>query len=114
MMLIEGGWRVVWVEIGEKSVFSTFEVNSDVFECVLGTVMEVEGVPVSEDVTDGVCEEKSVVFNVIWPVESKFVVFSFTGGAEDCAVVLDFVDMLDVVGDIVGVSEGLCGKKTGF
>ena len=79
MMLIEGGWRVFWVEIGENLVFSTFEVNLDVFERVLGTVIEVEGVPVSEDVTDGVCEEKSVVFNKIWLVESKFVVFLFTG-----------------------------------
>ena len=43
--------------------------------------------------------------------------FPFSMGAEDCdmtMVILAFVGTQDVVGDIVGVSEDLCGMNTCF
>ena len=66
-------------------------------------------------VAEGVDKEKSMVFDKISLVEPDFEFFSFLKGAENCdmaTVVLAFVDVLDVVDDIVGVSEGFCDMET--
>ena len=77
--------------------------------------MVVEGVVESEEVTDGVDEEKTGIFGEISLVGLIFAFFPFPGSTGDCdvaTVVLAFVDALDIVSDIVGVSEGLCGENT--
>ena len=73
----------------------------------------VEGVGRFETVADGVVDEKIVIFcEIALKVASAvptLAFFPFLVGAGDCD--MDSV-ILDVVGDIVEVSEGPCAMKT--
>lgn len=86
-----------------------------VVDRVSKAMIVVEGIVESEEVKDSVDEEKTGIFGEISLVGLIFDFFSFpgsTGGCDVAIVVLAFVDTLDTVGNIEGVSEGLCGMET--
>ena len=56
------GWGVVWVEMGEYSVFLTFEVKSAVFSCFSRAGVVLKGVWGLYTMRDGICEEKIAIF----------------------------------------------------
>lgn len=93
--------------------FSSFWFKTAVFGHVLRDVDVTEGAPGFDAVTDGEGEEKYSNFSLVMPIFA-FPPFPFLTrkSAKDCDVVLAFIGSLNVVGDIVGVSEGLCSMKS--